>query len=264
MINIAPRIYFIVARKKNVAAVFRRGPSKWTQILKWDLDRDQMEAGQWFKGRIYERCSDISPNGQLLVYKASKYTLRQSASSYTNCWIAVSKLPKLTARTLWPQEHTWGGGGIFVSDKELYIDGSLRHHPQHPPQGLSVSNASTSPNQGAILSKLGLRGWQRSNCKIPALKGVSRLALDQKELRRSYHLIWARHGKGSEAITEFFIGHKDHYLPLPADTQWADVDHKGRLILAVGSWLYATKNFENINLKKARKIADLNQYQPPE
>jgi hypothetical protein len=51
----ATRLYFIVARKAPVAVVFRRGPSRQVELLKWNLESDQIEAGQWLKGRIFER-----------------------------------------------------------------------------------------------------------------------------------------------------------------------------------------------------------------
>lgn len=47
------RVYFIIAKNSNIAVIFRRGPSKLVQISKWNLDTDQIEFGQWFKGMIY-------------------------------------------------------------------------------------------------------------------------------------------------------------------------------------------------------------------
>ena len=61
------RIFFILARNSPTAVVFRRGPSKWVQVLKWDTDTDTFEAGQWFHGKIYERRSDLSLDGSMLI-----------------------------------------------------------------------------------------------------------------------------------------------------------------------------------------------------
>ena len=69
------RIYSILAREAKRAVVFRRGPSKLVQLLLWHTDTDKFEDGQWFKGRIYERRCDLSPNGKLLVYFAANYKL---------------------------------------------------------------------------------------------------------------------------------------------------------------------------------------------
>jgi hypothetical protein len=58
------RIYAIVAREADVAVVFRRGPSRQVRLLRWNLRTDEIEAGQWFKGRIYERRCDLAPMGK--------------------------------------------------------------------------------------------------------------------------------------------------------------------------------------------------------
>ena len=112
------RLYAILAREANVAALFRRGPSKRVQLLLWHTDTDEFEEGQWFKGRIYERRSDLSPSGKLLVYFAADY--KQGYFS----WTAVSKPPFLTALALWPKGDCWGGGGLFEKENKL----QLNHH----------------------------------------------------------------------------------------------------------------------------------------
>jgi len=56
------RLYAILAREAKFVVVFRRGPSKRVQLLLWHTDSDEFQEGQWFKGRIYERRSDLSPS----------------------------------------------------------------------------------------------------------------------------------------------------------------------------------------------------------
>jgi hypothetical protein len=110
-----PRLYVLLARDASVGAVFRRGPSKLTLLSKWDLKTDTMEHGQWFKGRIYERRCDLSPNGELLVYFAG------NQKPPLHAWTAISRLPYLTALQLWRGIGTWGGGGFFEADDCLLI-----------------------------------------------------------------------------------------------------------------------------------------------
>lgn len=110
------RLFAIVARKAPVAAVFRRGPSKQVMLLRWDLTSDRFEAGQWLKGRIYERRCDLSPSGELLLYFGGN----QKPPYYT--WSAVSRLPFLTALALWPKGDTWGGGGLFEDERRIALD----------------------------------------------------------------------------------------------------------------------------------------------
>jgi hypothetical protein len=116
----ATRLYFLVAREAPVAVVFRRGPSKQVELLRWDLDTDAIVAGQWLKGRIYERRCDLSPDGGLLVYFAAKRETK------LRTWTAISKPPWLTALSLWPKGDSWGGGGLFASRNRLH----LNHRPE--------------------------------------------------------------------------------------------------------------------------------------
>ncbi|MBD7924463.1 hypothetical protein [Xanthomonas bonasiae] len=116
----ATRLYALLARDARSGVIFRRGPSKQVQLIRWDLRDDSFEHGQWFKGRIYERRCDLSPSGRLLVYFAS----RQHGDFVT--WTALSRPPFLTALALWPKGDCWGGGGMFEDERTLL----LNHRPQ--------------------------------------------------------------------------------------------------------------------------------------
>lgn len=110
------RIHVILARDAPVAAVLRRGPSKQVLLSAWNLARDTLEHGQWFKGRIYEQRCDLSPNGEYLVYFAA------SQRPPFGSWTAVSRPPYLTALLLYPKGDCWGGGGSFASDRRLDLN----------------------------------------------------------------------------------------------------------------------------------------------
>ena len=119
------RLSVLLARSAPVAIVLRRGPTKWVQMLRWQTDRDDFESGQWFKGRIYERRCDLTPNGSHLIYFAAdfkeprveKRSVDEAPSSTTRAryysWTAISKPPFLTALALWPKGDCWHGGGLF-------------------------------------------------------------------------------------------------------------------------------------------------------
>lgn len=109
------RLYAVLARNGLSAVVFRRGPSKQVCLIRWWLSSDKLEVGQWFKGRIHERRSDLSPDGELLVYLAAKHT-------GLGTWNAVSRPPYLTALAIWPNIGTWGGGGLFETDRTLGLN----------------------------------------------------------------------------------------------------------------------------------------------
>src|SRR5688500_14144217 len=121
--HVAARIFGILARRQPVAVLFRRGPSRWVQLVRWDTSRDVFERGQWFHGRIYERRSDLSPDGSLLVYFAQKITARSLQDrEYTYAWTAVSRPPYFTALALWPKGDCWHGGGTFGEDRDILLN----------------------------------------------------------------------------------------------------------------------------------------------
>jgi hypothetical protein len=102
-----PRLDVIVARAAPKAVVFRRGPSRYVQLWLWDLETDKIEPGQWFRGRLYSRRADLSPDGQFLAYYASVF---RPPHYY---WTAISRPPWLTALAFWPKIGNWGGGALL-------------------------------------------------------------------------------------------------------------------------------------------------------
>jgi len=112
------RIEILNARKVNTSIIFRRGPSKWVQLLKWNTETDEIIEGQWFKGRIYSKKSDLSPCGNYLIYFAAKF--KEKKNQYA--WTAISKPPYLTAIAMWRKSDTFDGGGLFENVNKLYLN----------------------------------------------------------------------------------------------------------------------------------------------
>lgn len=104
-----------------MAAILRRGPSKWVRLLAWDTANDVVLPGAWLNGRIYENRCSVSPDGKLFAYFATKFT-GSGSSEVASAWTAISKLPWLTALAFWPRSDTWGGRAQFVDDQTLIID----------------------------------------------------------------------------------------------------------------------------------------------
>ena len=118
---VLPRIHIEFASESPVAAILRRGPSKWVRLLSWNTITDTVEAGSWFNGRIYENGCSVSPDGKLFAYFATKYHGTKTRG-VDYAWTAVGRLPWLTALALWPQSDTWGGRTRFIDDQTLMID----------------------------------------------------------------------------------------------------------------------------------------------
>ena len=71
VVGIQARLFILLATGVPVGVVIRRGPSGQVLLIKWDLENDAFEHGQWLKARVYERRCDLSPDGNLLLYFAS-------------------------------------------------------------------------------------------------------------------------------------------------------------------------------------------------
>jgi hypothetical protein len=119
--TLIPRLHIVFASESPVAAIVKRGPSDWAQLLRWDTSSDAIQPGAWLHGRIYEDGCSVSPDGKLFAYFATKYH-GEKTRGVVYAWTAISKLPYLTALALWPQSDTWGGRTSFVDNKTLIID----------------------------------------------------------------------------------------------------------------------------------------------
>jgi hypothetical protein len=251
---IACRLYVILARAAPVAVVFRRGPARRVQIVKWSTDTDTFEEGQWFHGRIYERRCDLSPDGSRLVYFAQKINPRTMDSTYSYSWTAVSKLPFLTALALWPKGDCWGGGGLFKSGWSLLLNHPLpeaKAHPDHlPPKRFRVSSGvfSRGEDEPILAARMTRDGWKLAQSGRYPWKG-GRPRTERVE-------IWTRESPNREAtlvqsldaldfkawggpyITSFLLrrpGRPD--IPITG-ARWADWDQAGRVVFARDGCLF--------------------------
>lgn len=116
VIKSSTRLYVLVARNAPIGVIFRRGPSRQVLLIKWNMEDDTFEIGQWLKARIYEKRCDLSPEGDMLLYFAAD--MRRKIGS----WTAVSRPPHFTALALWPKGNCWGGGGQFFQRDRILLN----------------------------------------------------------------------------------------------------------------------------------------------
>jgi hypothetical protein len=76
------------------------------------------------KGRIYERRSDISPDGRYFIYFAMN---GKWDSETKGAWTAISKMPYLKALVLLGKGDCWHGGGLFTTDTEYWLNDGYGH-----------------------------------------------------------------------------------------------------------------------------------------
>jgi hypothetical protein len=233
------RLYVLVATHAPVALIVRRGPSDWWHLLKWDLERLAVEPGAWFRGTLYPRRSDISPDGRLFGY----FALRGSPPPW-DTYFAVSKLPWLTALAAWRTAGTWTGGCQFFRDGRLQIAGCLESQPFHGHYPKAVVGGMSADWVGRDLQNERKRGWSavpaESAGVFRAAAGVSQAATVIRRAQPGGAAALVLAHAGVDFSRPSVEGVQVHYLreepdrritPLP-DVAWADWDHQGRLLLA--------------------------------
>ncbi|MFG0329201.1 MAG: hypothetical protein ACF8PN_04810 [Phycisphaerales bacterium] len=113
------RVHILLAREAPVGLVIRRGPTKRVATLLWDRERDEFTLGQWLKGRIYERRSDLSPDGRYWIYFAMN---GDWAGESRGSWTAVAPAPWLKAIAFYPKGDCWNGGGLWTTDRTYWVN----------------------------------------------------------------------------------------------------------------------------------------------
>jgi hypothetical protein len=120
------RLHVLLAAKVRLGVVWRRGPARQVASILWDLRTDEFTLGQWFKGRIYERRSDLSPDGRHLIYFAAD---GQWQSETGGSWTAISRAPYLKAVVLLGKGDRWHGGGLFTGPRTYWLNDGYGHRP---------------------------------------------------------------------------------------------------------------------------------------
>lgn len=129
------RIHVLLASKARVGLVIRRGPSKSVATLLWDLETDRFKLGQWLRGRIYERRSDLSPDGKYFLYFAMNGRWNGEAGG---SWSAISKAPYLKAISFFPKGDCWFGGGLFTGERTFWLNGEEGHSKSFESYAVSI------------------------------------------------------------------------------------------------------------------------------
>ena len=259
-----------MASRAPVALILRRGPSKWVEAIRWDLQTDRFERGEWFCGRIHEERSDLSPNGHLLVYLAARY----SRESGKQVWTAVSRPPSFAPIALWPKDHTYYGGGLFLGDHRLLLnhppDDALPQPGCEPASDLRVDANPKAHAEYVFWSRLERDGWDLR----PELDADCE-SEDRKVARSAEELVRRPPGDGmpriilQRAADGWFSLHrrfrleglsKEVELP-PGPLDWLDWDSGKRLIALSGGRIWAA-NVDGNHVSRFDELLDVRHDRP--
>jgi len=234
--QVPPRLYCLVATRAPIVAVFRRGPASWSQVGRWDLARRRCEPGAWFHGHIFPRRSDLSPDGRFLCYFAHKPSATWAQGE---AYVALSKLPWLTALHAFASDGTWTRGFYFSEDDG---DEHLNARSLPIPYGLRAIPRIQFANERR-------RGWSEAPDSPPRdpndIWDERRNARLHKRQPSGNRLLcveslgWAGGEFGvDQAVDGLRVRYwieTDHNIEPLEQVQWADWDHAGHLLVATSS-----------------------------
>ena len=258
-------LHVLLARDGPTAVVMRRGPTRHVAFIGWDRRTDRFTVAQWLHGRIYERRSDLSPDGEHLIYFAMNGRFQ---SSQPGSWTAVSRAPYLKALTLFAKGDCYNGGGLFLSPREYWLNGS-GHEVLHDASGLKCLPKRPWPEDygsecpGVYYHRLARDGWARLDPPGGARRKVT---VFERRAPGPWLLRKFAHAGGKRALGQgvYFDEHQlwnprtGAALDFP-QWEWAEVDGE-RLLWADGGKLYAARLGEH-GLTGARELFDFNPLQ---
>ena len=150
------RLFVFLARDAPLGLVLRRGPSDWFRLSRWRTDTDALEHGQWLRGRVYERRSDLAPDGSLFVaFVRRSGGPRRASPEAADSWVAISRPPYFTALALWFVGGTYWLGGCFPEP------------PRVPAPSATGGAAAAAPPVRARYSSAASRGRRIRGCSPP-------------------------------------------------------------------------------------------------
>lgn len=257
-----PRIYCIPATRAPVVAVFRRGPTDWSHVGRWDLAKQCYEPGAWLRGRLFPRRSDLSPDGRWLCYFAHKPS---ATWEHGEAYIAVSRFPWLAALYAFGSCGTWTRGYYFTEEGGC-------HDPVLVKLPIRYGLRSTPVVQFATERRHGWEEAQDSPTRDPKdFWDQHRNARMQKRQPGGNRLLcveslgWAGGEFGAgQAIdglrVRYGIKSSEDVQPLD-DLQWADWDREGRLLVATRCGKLQVRNLEGDGFKTLFEV-DLSRLEP--
>lgn len=243
--RVPPRLYCIPATEAPVIAVFRRGPSDWSCVGRWDLEQGTYDSGAWLRGRLFPRRSALSPNGRFLCYFAHN---PKATWVHGETYVAISKLPWLSALHAFSTCGTWTRGYYFTEgnrgDEQLNLNLPI-------PYGLRPIPVVQFANER-------LRGWQEtpdSPSRHPEdVWDERRNAQLSKQQPGGYQMLYLQslgQAGGEFGVDQAVDGMSVLYsmkfneeIELLDDLQWADWDAKGQLLVATRTGQLQVRNME--------------------
>jgi hypothetical protein len=244
---VKPRLHVLFARSAPVGLVLRRGPAKSVASIAWNRAIDKFTLGQWLRGRIYEKRSDLSPDGKHLIYFAMN---GKWSAPTAGAWTAISRAPYLRAIALFAKGDCWNGGGLFVDNRTYWLNDGYGH--KILTNTTEVARANPAPAVpyrggecwGVYFNRLVRDGWTpRPDLSPPGTRSEGMMVFERPLPHGWVLRKLARAGNPPPGKSIYFDEHElvqpstDRELRRPS-WEWADVDGD-RLVWADAGALWA-------------------------
>lgn len=259
------RIHVLLARESKDGVVIRRGPSKQVGFIHWNRRSDTFEPTQWLKGRVYERRSDLSPNGRYLIYFAMN---GKWDSETQGSWTAISRSPWMKAIALFAKGDCWHGGGLFIDDRTYWLNDGCGHkilrqtHEVQPDRSFQPPQYYGGECPGVYYIRLQRDGWMLADPKEQG--GWNRTLMFEKSLPKGWILRKLAHaqvdspqGKGCYWDEHILINKGGELRNYP-DWEWADWD-ENRIVWASKGCLYSCSIKTGFQLGQPKLLYDFNE-----
>lgn len=260
------RLFVYLAREAPLGVVLRRGPSDWARLSVWHTESDTFEHGQWIKGRVYERRSDVSADGSLFAAFIRQSGGRAVDRPNADSWVAVSRPPWFTALAVWFVGGTYHTGAFFPERNALWV-GFMEQPPDigRVPRWLSITKPRDIPyidgtnewtDRTVHFNRLLRDGWERVEDSTYRTKWERShpgepLTLLMTQQFEDFRLF------GGPYVVDYGVrldGGREHTI---GQATWADWDRRGRLVIARDGKLLEWEPGGSL-----REIADFNAQAP--
>jgi hypothetical protein len=212
----------------------------------WRTDTDTLEHGQWLKGRVYERRSDLSADGALFAAFVRQSGMKRTQSN-ADSWIALSRPPYFTALAVWFVGGTYHTGAFFPAADTLWLGYSEDVPPDvgATPAGLTIAPPRAIPyidgtaewtERTVHFNRLLRDGWRLVD-REPHASMWERPHPTEPMTLTMMHVFEDFRRFGGPYSVSYSVTTADGREHVIGEATWADWDHRGRLVVTRGGCL---------------------------
>ena len=244
------RLHLLRAHDAPVIVVIRRGPSKLFHVIKWNTEKDKLDCGSWFSGKLYPMRCDVSFDGKWMVYLA----MGDNGETWNGC----CALPFLKTYLEGDNYGAWNGGGFWRDAKTLMLNRWLDERG-HVPFKTESMEIGRDEDEGVLYAKMERDGWKRNGNSWGTDEEIKGSKKYMVRTTGDDGWSWRIERKGPtlqcfyRGYLEFGRSFEFRVLEQPdlldPNVQWATFDARGHLIVARAGWI---ERYSPANVKSGR------------